>query len=102
VYECCLAKELRRRGIGVKEQVLLPVYCKGEMVDKEFFVDMIVEDELILELKAIEQLAPVHEAQLLSYLRLAGKRLGLLINFNVPVLKDGIKRIINGRLTISV
>lgn len=80
----------------------MPVYYKGEMVDKEFFVDMIVEDEFILELKAIEQLAPVHEAQLLSYLRLAGKRLGLLINFNVPVLKDGIKRIINGRLAISV
>jgi GxxExxY protein len=102
VYEYCLAKELRLRGIGFEEQVQLPVHYKGEILEKEFFVDMIVEDELILELKAIEQIAPVHEAQLLSYLRLASKRLGLLINFNVPVLKDGIRRIINGRLTISV
>lgn len=98
VYEYCLAKEMRSRGIHFDQQVELPVYYKGEMLDKQFFLDVLVEGEVVLELKAIESIAPVHEAQLLSYLRLSGKRLGLLINFNVPILKDGIRRIVNGRL----
>lgn len=98
VYEYCLAKEMRSRGIHFEQQVELPIYYKGEALDKQFFLDILVERVLVLELKAIETVAPVHEAQLLSYLRLSGKRLGLLINFNVPVLKDGIRRIVNGKL----
>ncbi|MBM2840325.1 MAG: hypothetical protein HW412_853 [Bacteroidetes bacterium] len=98
VYEHCLAKELRIRRLRFEQQVQLPVHYKGEMLDKGFFVDMIVEDELLLELKAMEAIAPIHEAQLLSYLRMANKKLGLLINFNVVLLKDGIRRVINGKL----
>ena len=86
------------RQVGYQQQVQLPVNYKGEILDKDFFVDMIVEDELVLELKAIEAIAPIHEAQLLSYKRLANKRLGLPINFNVVLLKDGIRRVINGKL----
>jgi GxxExxY protein len=98
VYEFCFAKELQTRNIEIEQQVKLPIYYKGDLIDKEFFVDMMVEKELILELKAVEVVLPVHEAQLLSYLRLANKRLGLLINFNVVLLKDGIRRVINGKL----
>ncbi len=98
VYEHCLAKELKINGLKFKQQAQLPVHYKGEVLDKDFFVDMIVEDKLLLELKAIEAIAPIHEAQLLSYLRIANRKLGLLINFNVVLLKDGIRRIINGKL----
>lgn len=99
VYEYCLAKEMKSRGIRFEQQVDLSVHYKGERLDKDFFLDILVEEVLVLELKAIELIAPVHEAQLLSYLRLSGKRLGLLINFNVPVLKDGVRRIVNGKLS---
>ncbi len=98
VYEHCMAKELKVNGLKFKQQVQLPVHYKGEVLDKDFFVDMIVEDKLLLELKAIEAIAPIHEAQLLSYLRIANRKLGLLINFNVVLLKDGIRRVINGKL----
>ena len=98
VYECCLLDELNRNGLYTERQVKLPVFYKGSKLDKEFFIDILVEDKIILELKSVETILPIHEFQLLTYLKLSGKKLGLLINFNVPLLKDGIRRKINGTL----
>ncbi|MGA2964674.1 MAG: GxxExxY protein [Terriglobales bacterium] len=94
-YESCLAFELKQVGLKVEEQKPLPVVYKQVKLDCGYRLDMIVEDEIIVEIKAIEKLLPIHEAQLLSYLRLANKRVGLLMNFHVPVLKNGLKRIVN-------
>src|SRR5262249_9771458 len=96
VYEICLVKELISRGLRVQRQVLLPVVYKNESLDLDFRIDILVENEVIVELKAVEGLLPVHEAQLLTYLKLADKRVGLLINFNEALLKNGFKRMING------
>ncbi len=96
VYEVCLMKLLREEGLHVKRQVAVPVHFKGERLDKEFIIDILVEDKVVLELKSLEFILPVHEAQLVTYLKLADKRIGLLINFNVVLLKDGIRRRING------
>lgn len=96
VYEVCLLKLLRDAGLKVQRQVSLPVHFKGEELDKQFIIDVLVENEIVLELKSVEVLLPVHEAQLVTYLKLADKRLGLLINFNVVLLKEGIRRRING------
>ncbi len=96
VYEHCLCKELELRNINYKKQVKIPILYKGKPVGTDYIIDVLVENELILELKAVEQILPVHKAQLLSYLRLTNKRLGILINFNVPRLVDGWKRVING------
>ncbi len=96
VYEVCLCKELDLRKINYRRQVSLPVKYKGDLLDAEYKIDVLVENEIIIELKAVEELMPVHEAQLLTYLKLADKKLGLLINFNVPKLIDGFKRMING------
>ena len=98
VYEYCLLDELKRKGLHAERQVQLPVCYKGRQLDKEFFIDILVEDKIILELKSVEAILPIHEFQLLTYLKLSGKKLGLLINFNVPLLKDGIRRKINGTL----
>jgi GxxExxY protein len=98
VYEVCLLKLLREKGIKVSSQVKQPVIFREEILEKDFYIDMIVEDEIILELKSVEIILPVHEAQLVTYLKLANKKLGLLINFNVPLLRDGIRRKINGYL----
>ena len=98
VYEVCLKKVLTNDGLNVKNQLVLPVYFKGEILDKAFVLDLLVEDEIILELKSLEFILPVYEAQLVTYLKLANKKLGLLINFNVVLLKDGIRRRINGDL----
>ena len=98
VYEVCLKKVLTNDGLNVKSQLVLPLYFKGEILDKAFVLDLLVEDEIILELKSLEFILPVHEAQLVTYLKLANKKLGLLINFNVVLLKDGIRRRINGDL----
>lgn len=95
-YEACLAHELRCRGLKVATQVLLPVEYDGIHVDAGYRLDLLVEDDLLLELKAVEQIHPIHRAQLLSYLRLSGKKLGLIINFNSVHLKDGIIRMVNG------
>lgn len=84
VYEVCLFKELRSRNIFAERQVPLKVIYKGETLDADFRIDILVEHEIIIELKAVEIILPVHEAQLLTYLKLAEKKLGLLINFNVP------------------
>ncbi|HOT13955.1 MAG TPA: GxxExxY protein [Bacteroidales bacterium] len=98
VYEICLMEELKNRNIKAINQVKLPVSYKGKELNKEFIIDILVENELVIELKSVEEILPVHEVQLLTYLRLADKKLGLLINFNVPALKDGIRRRINGYL----
>lgn len=95
-YEECLAVELGDRGLAVNRQAILPVWYKGRKLDAGYRIDLLVNDEVIVELKAVQKLEPIHEAQLLTYLKLAGKRFGLLVNFNVPVLKDGIKRMVNG------
>ncbi len=99
VYEVCMKKILIDEGLFVKSQVILPVIFKGTLLDKEFVLDLLVEEEIILELKSVEVILPVHEAQLVTYLKLSGKKLGLLINFNVTLLKKGIRRRINGNLT---
>ena len=98
VYEYCLIAELRSRGIKAEGQVYLPLVYKGEDLNKDFRMDILVEGEIIIEVKATEVLHPVHEAQTISYLKLADKWLGFLINFNVTLLKDGFKRFVNGYL----
>ena len=94
VYEACLCHELSRRGIAFKTQVSLPVIYDGLKLDAGLRLDLLVAGCLIVELKAVEKLIPLFDAQLQTYLKLTGLRLGLLINFNVPMIKDGIKRII--------
>jgi len=91
-YRECLCHELFLRGIDFRRELALPLQYKGVKLDCGYRVDVLVENLVIVELKAIQALAPVHEAQLLTYLRLGGWKGGLLINFNVPVLKDGIRR----------
>ena len=98
VYEACLIEELQERGLEVQSQITLPIYYRGKKLDKEFRIDLLVEDLVIVELKAVEELKDIHEVQLLTYLRLANKKLGLLINFNVPQLIKGVRRKINGYL----
>ena len=95
VYEFSLIKELQMRGISLRAQTKVPLFYKGHDTTKEFFIDILIENEIIVELKAVEDIAPVHKAQLLSYLKLADKKMGFLINFNVPLLKDGFKRMVN-------
>jgi GxxExxY protein len=94
-YEECLCHELSLAGISYERQKPLPVHYKGVNLDCGYRLDLVVGHKLVVELKAVESLLPVHEAQLLTYLKLSGLTLGLLINFNVPVLKSGIKRIVN-------
>ena len=91
-YEECLCHELHLRGLRFQRQVELPVTYKGLKLDRGYKLDIVVEEQVVLELKSIEQILPIHQAQLLTYLRLSGKRVGLLINFNVAVLKNGIVR----------
>lgn len=95
VYEICLFKELRDRNLFVQRQVMLPVKYKNEPLELDFRLDLLVAEEIIIELKAVDVVLPVHEAQLITYLKLADKRLGFLINFNVPKLVDGFKRRVN-------
>jgi len=95
-YEACLVYELTTRGLRVAQQVPLPVRYENVRLDAGYRIDLIVDDRLIIELKAVEQILPIHEAQLLSYLKLSGKNVGLLINFHVLRLKDGIKRLVSG------
>ena len=91
-YEECLCYELSRRDVRFERQVPLPVIYKEVRLDCGYRIDILVADTVVLELKCVEKILPVHDAQLLTYLRLANKRVGLLFNFNVPVLRDGIKR----------
>jgi GxxExxY protein len=94
-YEACLFYELCRAGLKVEKQVTLPILYEGVVIDAGYRIDLFVENEVIVELKAVEKLHPIHKAQLLSYLKLSDKRLGLLINFNVKLLKDGVERVVN-------
>jgi GxxExxY protein len=94
-YEVCLSRELGLRNIPFERQKDLPIDYKGLRLDAGYRLDLLVDKRLIVELKTCDNLLPIHEAQLLTYLRLAGLNLGLLINFNVPLLKHGIKRIAN-------
>ena len=92
VYEACFCHELRLRGLRFERQIDIPAEYKGVKLDCAYRLDLLVEGKVIVEVKSVETLLPIHEAQLLTYLRLAGKRVGLLINFNTPVLKKGIIR----------
>ena len=95
-YEACLCYELVSRGLKVQTQVPLPIKYRAVTIDVAYRIDLLVEELVIVEIKAIERLMPIHDAQLLSYLKLSNKKLGLLINFHVLRLKDGYKRIANG------
>ncbi|HEY6349327.1 MAG TPA: GxxExxY protein [Candidatus Angelobacter sp.] len=95
-YQACLAYELKSRGIKFHAQVPLPIRYREVYLDVSYKMDLLVEDLVVVELKAVERLLPIHDAQLLSYLKLSEKKLGLLINFHVLRLKDGIRRIANG------
>ena len=94
-YEVCLIHELNKADLKVQSQVALPVIYDGIKLDAGYRIDLLVEDLVIVELKAIDTLLPIHEAQLLSYLKLSDKKLGLLINFNVKLLINGVKRLMN-------
>lgn len=96
IYRPCMIHELRARGLSVVAEKAVPIRYKEMVFEGGYRLDLLVEDQLVIELKAIETILPVHYAQLLSYLRLTQKPLGLLINFNVPVLFKGVKRIVNG------
>ncbi len=96
IYEECLSIELTNRNISFEQQKIIPILYKQQVIQSNFRLDLLVENKVIAELKAVEYLLSVHEAQLLTYLKLTECKIGLLINFNVPVLKNGIKRMING------
>jgi len=96
VYEVVLMHELRKRGLSAERQVAVPIVYDGIRFEEGFRADLIVNQGVIVELKSIEKVAPVHKKQLLTYLRLTDKRLGLLINFGEELLKDGISRVVNG------
>jgi GxxExxY protein len=93
-YEVCLEYELLKRGFKVERQKPLPVVYDGIHLDAGYRIDLLVEDAVVVELKAVEEVAPVHQAQIMTYLKLSGRKLGLLMNFNVTDMKKGIKRII--------
>ena len=94
VYEICFCYELSKRGLKFKRQVNIPIVYDGKILDESFRIDVLIEDKIICEIKAVIEMNPVYEAQILTYMKLTNKRLGFLINFNVPLIKDGIKRII--------
>jgi GxxExxY protein len=94
-YRACVAYELRSRGLAVETEVALPIMYRGVRIGIGYRLDLLVERAVVVELKVVRHLHPIHEAQLLSYLRISGKQLGLLINFHVRYLKDGIKRMLH-------
>jgi GxxExxY protein len=95
VYQQFLVRELTIRDLQLETMAAIPLVYKGHVLNKDYVIDILVEGELIIELKAVELILLVHEAQIISYLKLADKRLGILINFNVPMIKNGIKRFVN-------
>lgn len=95
-YQACLAYEPIERGRKVEQQKPLPIVYKSVQLDAGYRLDLLIEDKVIVEIKSIDSIAPIHEAQLLSYLRLSEKKAGLIINFNVKVLRYGIRRLVNG------
>jgi GxxExxY protein len=101
-YEACLVYELTQRGLYFQRQSPLPVVYKDVVIDCGYRLDLLVDRQIVVELKAIDRIAPIHEAQLLSYLKLSGCQIGLLINFNVRLLKEGIRRRVLGRQEESI
>ncbi len=101
VYKTCMAHELRKSGLNVFGEVALPVVYDGIRMDSGYRIDLLVEDLVIVELKCVEALLPIHKAQLLTYLRLSNKPIGVLLNFNVVHMREGIKRILNNRYSHS-
>lgn len=97
-YEACLSYELNKRGLRAQQQQPLPLVYEGVKLDCGYRIDLLVEGSAIIEVKSVDSVAPIHEAQILSYLKLSGCKVGLLINFNVNVLKDGIRRFVNGMI----
>lgn len=95
VYKACVAAELRRKGFTVLREVKVPIIYEGVELEEAFRIDLLVNDLVIVEAKAVEKMIPIYDAQLLTHLKLTNKRLGFLVNFNVLLLKDGIKRVIN-------
>lgn len=95
VYEMCLLRELQLRNVSAESQIGIPLQFKGLDLSKEYRIDILVEKEIIIELKSVDTILPVHQAQIISYLKLADKRMGFLINFNVPIIKNGFKRFVN-------
>ena len=93
-YEACMVFEVKKRGFKAESQVPVPLIYEGIKLDVGFRIDLLVEVKLIVELKAVEALLPIHEAQVITYLKVTQRRLGLLLNFNVPLIKDGIQRVI--------
>jgi GxxExxY protein len=98
-YEACLAYELMCRKLTIQRQVPLPIEYRGVALDVAYRVDLLVEDQVVVEIKAVDRIAPIHVAQLLSYLKLGGRKLGLVLNFNTPHMRDGIRRVVNGLST---
>ncbi len=97
VYETCLAYELNKRGLRLVRQQKIAVFYDGQNLDCDLHLDLLVEDCVIVEVKAVESLNALFHAQVLTYLKLTGKKLGLLVNFNVPLVRDGIKRVVRSR-----
>ena len=97
-YEACLAFELKKRGLRIEQQKPLPLVYEQVKLECGYRIDLLVEGAVVIEVKSVDALAPIHEAQVLSYLKLSGCKVGLLINFNVPVLKNGMRRFINGTI----
>src|SRR5207244_8119027 len=95
-YNACLCHEFMSRSLQFQHQVRLPVVYEGLRLEAGYRIDFLVENSVIVELKAVEKLLPIHKAQLITYLKLSGQRVGLLINFNVPHLRQGIQRVVNG------
>ena len=98
VYQVCLLAELKSMGLRVKEQVAVPIVYRGERLANDLRIDLLVEDRIVVEIKAVEELHPLHTAQLLTYLKLTDRKLGLLINFNTTKLIEGLERVMNGYL----
>jgi GxxExxY protein len=95
-YEACLSHELLKRNLTVARQVPCPIFYDGERIDAAFRLDLLVQEKVVVEVKAVEKLLPVHMAQVLTYLKLGKLKLGYLLNFNVPRMKEGTKRVVNG------
>ena len=95
-YRACLVEELRLRGIAHRQEVALPVNYRGLLLEASYRLDLLVEDLVIVELKSVERLEPIHQAQLLTYLRVSRRWLGLLLNFNTDMLRKGLRRLVNG------
>ncbi len=102
IYESCLAHELQKQGLQVKRQVSLPILYDDLKLDNAFRLDLLLDDKVVVEIKATDKVVPVHTAQLLSYLKLGKYKLGFLLNFNVVHMKDGIKRMVNGLYQYSL